>query len=168
MDRCCAYLLFINMTSHPATTVLVSTFCSQRRTFRRDEFPLIVPPHNPQSSSGSNVNYTIVNANGILKSQYSSQRMLMLLRSASVHFKISSKVGHPSHVFIHSDLILSTEGTGHWLDLRLCHSNSPIKNNPFSKIGQCGIQVWQQKTNSCTHSMIMRSLLASLLDELLK
>ena len=37
------------------------------------------------------------------------------------------------------------ERTGHWLALCLCHSNLPIKNNPFAKVGQCGIQVWQPK-----------------------
>lgn len=71
--------------------------------------------------------------------------MLMLLRSADVHCRLSPKVCSPSHVFIHSDLILSTERTGHWLALCLCHSNLPIKNNPFSKVRQCGIHVWQPK-----------------------
>lgn len=71
--------------------------------------------------------------------------MLMLLRSASVHCRLSPKVCSPSHVFIHSDLILSTERRRHWLAVCLCHSNSPIENNPFSKVGQCGIQVWQPK-----------------------
>lgn len=71
--------------------------------------------------------------------------MLMLLRSANVHCRLSPEVCSPSHVFIQSDLILSTERTGHWLALCLCHSNLPIKNNPCAKVGQCGIQVWQPK-----------------------
>lgn len=96
-------------------------------------FPEIWASYNPYSSLGSHVNYTIINANGILKSLCNRQRMLMLIRGASVQL-ISPKSSLTCCVSIQLVLILpfSWQATGALSAFG--SEKSTIKSNPFSNI----------------------------------
>lgn len=118
--------MIVYNNASPATTRPQTIEKSQEQM----TFPKIWSSYKPYSSLGSHVNYTIINANGILKSLQQA-RMLMLIRGASAQ-QISPKSSLTCCVPIQLVLILSFLWQATGALSAFVSQKSTIKTNPFS------------------------------------
>lgn len=136
-----------------------------KRVPRTDDFSWDLSFLHPYSSLGSHVNYTIINANGILKSLCNKQGMLMRIRGACVQH-ISPKSSVTSCVSAHLVLIVSSSDEPLVPPL-ICQSKiSHLKQLIFHHQSCVQCSSGKNKMSSCMESVILWSLLAFILDRL--